>query len=404
VIQAPAILRQPVAAQRLPAPAARPAAESASRLPVPSGHVRGNVPMAPRAAACPNPVSTPLQGAAAPVEPVADGRGAGVAGSMSRRRRRPRTLAFVIPLFFLLTCSGLFFGAIYLLRPQEITAKPDVVPRSSIGQSARSGLWPVEIESKLPHDPAREPEQSSPAPSAPMAEPSLATDTAAGAIAAGVPPAHWASEVLDLFLTANSLDERLPLLLTNRTPQELAATSLAGPLPQPAIPSLERQIHTPGELLMEFFFRVSFPDAPEPHPTTVTVLVRQRGDAEAPKIVVDPFLDLFDGSLTEFGAAPLDGSRTFHVLAEPIPICDSIAVPEADKKITLRLRPHETAKELANAYVNKRSSIGEMLDQPRSSLRWGQAVPCVVTLHWNHDIPGKPFLELVRLDAVTWNR
>lgn len=427
LIQAPAVVRQS-APHRLPAPVsgepAAPAAPAVQRLPAPPRQApartapavaataqRTSVVVAPRAAACPRPVVTP------PHSSHSSGRDAprpgprtGAEGSHARRQRRNRILGYAIPLLFLLACAGLFLGTVYLLRPDPVVRRQDFPISASLGQTSSSGLWPLEIDSKLPFDPARGPRKEPTQPTAAVPLEAATTppvdsqDDEQAGLAIEVPPAHWATEVLEVFLAADSLAERQPLILTNRTSQELAATSLAGPLPQPAIPFLERQTPAPEELLVEFFFRVSFPDAPEPHPKTVTLLVRQRGRDEPPKVVVDPFIDLFDGGLAEFGAAPLEGSRTFHVLAEPIPICDAIAVPESDKKITLRLRPHETAKELANAYVNKRSSVGEMLDQPRSSLRWGQAVPCVVTLHWNQDVPGQPFLELVRLDALTWNR
>ena len=399
LIQAPAIVRQP-ALQRLPGPGPSrlPAPAPAPRSPGQPRQSPASIPLAPRSAPCPRPVAAAMAGTVAAVSPerprVARREG-------SDRRRRPVLLGFVVPLLFVLTCGGLFLGTVYLLRRRPAAPPPAPAADSTPAHATASGLWPIEFDSNLPHDPGHgPPADAAPAPPAPSA---LGGDTRP-TVDQAAPPAHWAGEVLEQFLAADSLAERLPLILTKRTPQDLAATSLAGPLPQPAIPGLERQTPLPDEFLIEFFFRVSFPDAPPPHPKTVALLVHQRDRNDPPKIVADPFVDLFDGGLADFGAAPLDGSRTFHAIVEPLPICNAAAVPEADKKITLRLRPHETARELANAYVNRRSSIGEMLDQPRPSLRWGQATPCVVTLRWNQDVPAQPFLELVRIDALTWNR
>ena len=136
----------------------------------------------------------------------------------------------------------------------------------------------------------------------------------------------------------------------------------------------------------------------------VPVLVLDDGTAISETIAICRYFEEMQPEPPLFGASPLEGPRTFHVLAEPVPTCDPVTVPGAEDMITLRLRPHETARELANAYVSRHSSIGEMLDSSRSSLRWGQPIPCVVTLQWNRQVPAQPFLELVRLDALSWNR
>ncbi len=217
--------------------------------------------------------------------------------------------------------------------------------------------------------------------------------------------AAQAGEALDRFLLSGSLEERMPVFITRRSPEELARTSLAGPLPQPVTPMLEKRIDTPDEALIEFFFRVEFPDAVAPSPRLMTVVVRYRGDgSEPPKVLADPFIDLFDGGLVEFAGAPDDGARTFHVFLEAIPICEDLGIPDAGKKITLRLRPNPKAKELGNAYAGKNSMVAQMLEPPRPSLHWGTPCPCVVSLRWNLDVPAKPFIELVKIDSFTWTR
>ena len=221
----------------------------------------------------------------------------------------------------------------------------------------------------------------------------------------GVVTAAQAEESLDRFLLSDSLEARLPVMISRRSPEELARTSLAGALPTPVTPMLENRIDTPKEGLVEFFFRVEFPDAAPPAPQLLTLAVRQRGESsEPPKVLADAFLDLFDGGLVAFANAPQDGTRSFHVFLEAIPTCEDLGIPEPEKKITMRLRPNPKAVELADTYVGRNSMVAQMLEPPRPSLRWGKPSPCIVSLRWNRDVPDKPFLELVKIDSFTWTR
>lgn len=309
------------------------------------------------------------------------------------RFHRSRLLAWGIPLLFLGACIGLFASALWFLKPEPTVENQVDTPPSSIGSSSSTGLWPVEAKSDLPHEPGGG------MPSDRESASLIAEAHGPGSASAAV----RATAVVQDFLDATGLDERMPLIISRRSQEQLAQSSLAGELPGHSIPKIERQISIPRELLTEFYFTVKFPEAPAPHPRKLAVLVHQRGHEAPPRILADPFIDLFDGGVREFGAEPLDGFRTFHVLAEPVSVCTDL-VPDPDKKITLRLRSHENGDELASAYTRKISEIGEMLNQPRSSLRWGQAHPCVVTVQWNREIPEQPFLELIRLDAITWNQ
>lgn len=304
---------------------------------------------------------------------------------------RSRILSWGIPVLFLVACLALFAGVLLILKP-KITDNPSTEKNhKSIGKSSASGLWPVNVEPNLPHDPGGPDGVKDPQPDI----------TAASSTSPDI--ATRATSIVQDFLEATSLEERLPLIITNRTPEDIAKSSLAGKLPNHLMPELERQITVPRELLTEFYYTATFPEVSAPHPRVIAILVRQRGDDSPPKVLADPFIDLFDGDISAFGASPFDGSRTFHVLAEPIPICSDLDVPEPEQRITMRLRPHENGEELASAYTRKVSQIGEMLNQPRSTLRWGQAHPCVVTVQWNRETPEQPFLELIRLDSLTWN-
>lgn len=342
-------------------------------------------------------------------------------------------------MLFLLACAGIFVATFYLLTPKR-SKQGDRPNRPGSGLSSSSGLLPVESGANFPDGaPVSRPEEPKaepvPPPSPPQAEPkppvAAGTETGHSPPAAGTgpvpvtpppagnevapPPGNAAIEALNRFLAAPDLDARMGHLLSDKSPEELAATCLAGKLPEPAIPNIDQQYGYPRERLTEYHFTVEFPEVKPPHPRFVKVIVHQRGEDGRPLVLADPFVDLFDGKLLEFGKAPAEGMRTFHVVAEAVPRCDDPKVPDAAKKLTVRLlandglrdeanRP-DPSKDLAYAYAGKLSPIGEMLNDASSGFHWGRPQTCVVTLQWNKsDDPQKPYLELVRLDSLSWNR
>jgi hypothetical protein len=92
-----------------------------------------------------------------------------------------------------------------------------------------------------------------------------------------------------------------------------------------------------------------------------TILVRARGNNE-PKVVVDPFLDLFGGRLAAYAVEPSDATGTFQVIASALATCTDPKVPDRQKKLTLKQLAQENTKEIASAYFGKQSDIGRMLE------------------------------------------
>jgi len=336
------------------------------------------------------------------------------AGEDSRRwegRSRRWVIAFGIPLAFLLACAALLVALVFLLGPR-MREDAESGSQPVAGQSSESGSQPA---AEPVGDSSGGAENGAAAGEIPGGKTDPGTGGASGdGQAAALPPetdepvslAARAEAALNRFLLSGSLEERMPAMFTRRSPEELARTSLAGLLPQPVTPLLEKRTDTPDESLIEFFYRVEFPDAVAPHPRFVTVGVRQPGDgAGQPKVLADPFIDMFDGGVVAFAGKPDAGEmRSFHVLIEAIPICEDLGVPDPGGKITMQLRASPKGEALANAYVDKDSMVAQMLAPPRPSLHWGKPTPCVVSIRWNLDAPGKPFLELVKIDSFTWTR
>jgi hypothetical protein len=209
--------------------------------------------------------------------------------------------------------------------------------------------------------------------------------------------------VLEQFLSATTLDERLPMMETRADPAEFATTSLAGALP-PRL-KIETDIHVPNrvENFIDLYYNVDF-QSDSGKPNLQTVVVRLRGSQE-PKVLADPILDLFDGRLAAFAAAPVEDVATFHAIISADAFCWDANVPGSDKKLTLKLFSRGNSQEIARAYLGKVSPIGIMLDSDASSeLSYGQAKPATVSLRWNQtEDPARPYLEAVAIKAFHWN-
>lgn len=214
-------------------------------------------------------------------------------------------------------------------------------------------------------------------------------------------PGVVASKVLEQFLNAKTLAERLPLIETKQTEAALASSVLARPLPAftQILPELQ-ETNTAGHFI-DSFFSVDFATAAGLSRYAILVRVPETGD---PKVVVDPFLDTFGGRLADFASAPNDKPQSFQLIVAAVAKCYDKSVPNREQKLGLKLMASDNQKEIAIAYFNKLSKIGEMLQDDSYGFRYGQARSARVTLQWNtQENPGMPFLEAVTLTEFRWN-
>ncbi len=206
-----------------------------------------------------------------------------------------------------------------------------------------------------------------------------------------------AREVLDKFLTAKTIEERSLILETQTPASELANSCLAASLPPAIRIEIESKESDALEQIIETYYSVDFSEK------TAIILVRKRADQE-PKVVVDPFLDIYGGRLAFFAKTPSDKSGTFQVIISPLASCDNELIPNSKEKLTLKMLARDNTKEVAEAYFTKDSSIGKLLDDGSYRLSYGKAKPCTVTLRWNREEnPELPFLEAVEIKAFSWN-
>ena len=302
---------------------------------------------------------------------------------------------FFMMLAFLLAAGALVFGVLTFLKAQPGNASSRTIPLPAskpVPAAVPAGEGtppPASPTSALPTPPAQQPPLSQPPPASPE-------DADAKS------PAMEALAVLEQFLTAKSLPERLPIIETKSPEAELATSCLARPLPPAPKMLLEFQESNTLEQLVDFYYSVDFVEENN-RVNPQTILVRSRGGS-APKVVVDPFLDLYGGRLAAFAAKPSEKSGDFQVIAYAVASCLDPKIPNREKKLTLKLLARDNGKEVALAYFGKMSKIHEILEDGTYSLSYGKAKSCTVMLRWNtEDNPQYPYLEALTLKALDWN-
>lgn len=217
-----------------------------------------------------------------------------------------------------------------------------------------------------------------------------------------VSPWGQSEQVLEEFLAATSLAERMPLLETRMSEEELAATCLAGPLPKTLrlVPEY-RETHRI-ENRVDCYYTVEL-EHNDPATRVLTVLVRSRGD-QRPRVLAGPFLDSFGGRLAAYAAAPTDKSGTFQVVVYAVASCTDPEIPNREKKLTLKLLASDHNREIARAYFGRQSKINELLENSAYDLNYGTAKACTVLLRWNNEEdPQRPFLEALTIQNLGWD-
>jgi hypothetical protein len=310
---------------------------------------------------------------------------------------RNRFARLLLPLLFLTSIGAVVFGVLTFLNNQTKNAQSNVLKSES--------FVPILPESSRPPKTPQEPEQTTiptlpvPAPEQPsITEPPQALPDALEPTTPGM----VAMEVLEKFLAAKTLAERLPLIETQTPANELTNSCLAGPLPATSRIEIDAQESNNVEQVVDFYHNVDF-DADDKPINPQTILVRTRGTG-SPKVVVDPFLDSFGGRLAAYAKTPSDKAGVFQVTVSAVASCNDEHVPNREKKLTLKLLPRDNTKEIARAFFGRQSKIGMMLDDGTYSLSYGKAKACTVMLRWNvEDKPETPYLEAIDLKTLDWN-
>jgi hypothetical protein len=296
-------------------------------------------------------------------------------------------LRSLAPLMFLGAILVLIYGVMKFLKKQDrVFTPPKQVVATADPAQAGAGAPPL-VPPPMP-EPAETLRVS--------AEPALAQSEQARTLA------RDALVVLEEFLKAKNLDQRLGIIETREKEDQLVTTILSAPLPEYRNLYMESQKSFPVEKIVDVFYSLEFIRA-DGSADPQLVVVRKRGDA-SPKVLVDPFLDLYGGRLAAYASAPQGMGASFHAIVYPLPSCNDPRIPDRQKKLTLRLLPHGNSDKMILAYASRISKIGDMLSRESYDLSYGKAQPCVVLLGWNtEEEEDEPYLEALDIRAANWN-
>lgn len=316
------------------------------------------------------------------------------------RHRRNRFLRFLVPLLVLLLLAGAAYGVKTFLQIDRLAANQRTAPGKGAKVSKVKEILPEDNDNTF----EALTEKSEPQ-ALPVGEPEMPRiSTGEPQEPADPPPVDGgiaALRVLEDFLAMKNLADRLPHLESKRSQSELEASVLNAPLPEVRGVEVDVRDGNSVEQLVDYYFHVDFVGE-NGGINTQTMLVRTQGES-APKMVVDPFLDLFGGRFAEYASTPRKAAGTFQVIISAGAFCyDDVPAPE--KKFTLKILSRENSREIAKAYFGRRSKIGMMLQDEGSGLGYGQAKPCTVFIRWNLDEdPERPFLEALDITSLDWN-
>ncbi len=311
-----------------------------------------------------------------------------------QQQRKSSLTRVLLPMLFVAASVGLSYSVTLFLKSKP-TKPAHSIPAAPQAATQPATSKPVEIPAPpavpVPVQKAKQPATVEPPPKPPE----------------GKEPVSRSSEarlILDRFLTAKTLAERLPLIETRTPESELEKSCLAHPLlPAPAdkivIETLE---NNPSEQVTDFYHAVDFTSEDRQIHAHI-VLVRIRGVGE-PKVMVEPFLDSYGGRLAAFAQAPHEKTGEFQVVVSALASCYQENIPNREKKLTLKLMQRDNEKTMAEAYFDRQSEIAQMLEDGNYLLSYGKAKACTVILRWNRGEDfDKPFLEAVKIKTPDWN-
>jgi hypothetical protein len=318
-------------------------------------------------------------------------------GKRHSRRQKPLIKFLAIALFLALLAATI----LVLWTLQKRQAQENILTLAKAKITTPASL-PIESSKSVPASAATE--QNAPILVKPNIPPPVieATEPVPPPRPALSVPAKAAMQVLEKFLAASNLDERMPLIESKTRNDELLASCLARALPKVKTITIEPSDSNPTTQISDYYYHVTFENVP-PTPASVMMLVRTRG-TDTPKVVVDPFLDSYGNRLAAFANAPSDAVATFQVIVWPLAACYDRKIPSRTDKLTFKLLGRDDTKEIALAYFGKDSTIAKMLEDDSHRLSYGKAQVCTITLEWNMiESPRAPFMEVTEVKSFDWN-
>ncbi len=216
-----------------------------------------------------------------------------------------------------------------------------------------------------------------------------------------------ANQVLNKFLAAKTLDERMPFMsVSTRTPRELSTSCLAGQLKPVKSILMVEMVPRAEDDMTQYLYYVSFQDEDEDRQRQRIVMqVSERPGTHPPRVHTDAFIEHYEKKFTHYAAHPNKDVTTFHCIAEARTAGLAKNLPEGSKGSVVRLeiKSHPDRSAIFNAYLNKNSPLMDQIGA-RKPFPYTEARFCVLSFRWNTDDKKHPYIELNDIVCQGWER
>lgn len=220
-------------------------------------------------------------------------------------------------------------------------------------------------------------------------------------------PRFAANEVLEEFLAAKTLEDRLPLMTkSQRTKEELMASCLAGELRPVKSNYFSEMVPRMEDDMRQYLYYISFEDKDgDRQRQRIVVQLEERPGIHEPRVHGDAFIEHYDKLLAKYAKQPSKKIHTFHCIAEARTADLVKSLPEDLKKQMIRLviKTHPSEKAAFDAFLNKNSPLMEKIG-PRADFPYVEPRFCVLSFRWNTTNEKYPYIELVDIVTMGWER
>lgn len=220
-------------------------------------------------------------------------------------------------------------------------------------------------------------------------------------------PRFRANEILDQFIAAKSLEERLPLMTkSTRTQDELMASCLAGSLKPVRSNYFSEMVPRLEDDMRQYLYYIAFEDKEvDRQRKRIVVQLVERPGIHPPRVHADAFIEHYDQWLAAYAKKPSKKIHTFHCIAEARTADLVKNLPGELKKQMIRLviKSHPRGKPAFDAFLNKKSPLMEKIG-PRAEFPYVQPRFCVLSFRWNTEQADYPYIELVDIVTIGWEK
>ncbi|BDS07512.1 hypothetical protein NT6N_25520 [Oceaniferula spumae] len=216
-----------------------------------------------------------------------------------------------------------------------------------------------------------------------------------------------ANEILDQFLSAKTLEERLPLMTkSTRSHEDLKKSCLAGPLKTVKSNYFAEMVPRLEDDMRQYLYYVSFEDKTEIRERLLMVVqVVERPGIHPPRVHADAFIEHYEKLLENYAEKPTEKITTFHCIAEARTADLVKNLPEELKSqmIRLEIKSHPRGEPAFDAFLSKNSPLMDRIG-PRGDFPYVEPRFCVLSFRWNTKNAEHKFIELTDIVTLGWEK